>query len=414
MKKLLILFAGLNLMALPSFAAMNFYRAANGQIVLEATTCKDAARLADLVGIPDDPPTTQEQTPDDPPTTPQETPDDPPTTPQETPDDPPEVPADTTEVPTDSVPADPTVAAGAQTIISAIVGPDEEPPADSTISQKTQEMLEATSFDEQQDAFITFVRDVNWKTGLYITWRDYSFFRRLKMACSGVNQLTRPLRANLENYTGSLDQTISTVENEAVDEWAKAARGHSFKEMTELSMVGIAIAIEKENPFILLALDEKTYKEIVAYEPRIADLFENMYTFFKIRSVRMGTYNSNVKALIDIAKLGKGNSFDTWNIMAQYAKNMLELDRQGKLNPNTEKEVHLWRLESAMTYVEEHVRIEKRAAEMAAKDPANAQLLQKVEEGPKKKPSLNDKARSFLQKSSQAEIEHLIRKYITK
>ena len=139
-----------------------------------------------------------------------------------------------------------------------------------------------------------------------------------------------------------------------------------------------------------------------------------MYTFFKIRSVRMGEFSANIKALIDVSKIGKGDSFHTWHTMAQYALKMLELDRQGKLNPEDERDIHIWRLENSMRYIKEHVRVEKRAAEIAAKDPHNAALVSQVLEGPKKKLSLDDKAIELLRKSTQAEIKHMIQKYITK
>lgn len=381
MKKLLALLIGL-MLSVPSWAAMNFYRSADGQIVAEAITCQDAQHLMNLMGLPDDPPggTGSE-------------------------DDPPGAETETAIAKTASE--------GVHTLIQALVGPDENPPFKSTdaISTEIEDMLDATSFEEWQDSFITFVRDVNWKTGMHVTFRDYSFFRRLKMACSGMNQLTKPMRMNLETYTGSLDQTIEQATDAGVDKLAQAARGHSFSAMSKLSVLGLAIAIEKENPFLLLAMDEETYNKLIEIEPKIADLFEDMYMFFAIRSVRMGEYNSNIKALIDVAKIGKGDSFNTWHVMSEYAKKMLELDRQGKLNVQDEKNIHIWRLESSMYYIKEQVRIEKRAAELAYEDPQNATLVKEVEQGPKKKPSLDDKARKLLQKSTQAEIKHLIRKY---
>ncbi len=394
MKKLMLLLVGMCVISLPTSAAMNFYRDANGKIVAEATTCQDAARLMSLVGLPDDPPTGQGDLPDDPPTG----------------EDP-----ETEQPPTEQTGTSAVSkidAAGVQTLITAIVSSDEDLQSQSFrgVSAHVENLLDEANFEEWQDSFITFVRDVNWKTGMYMTFRDYSLFRRLKMACSGINQMTKPLRLNLESYTGSLDQTIEKATDAGVDKLAQAARGHSFDAMSKLSVVGLAIAIEKENPFLLLAMDEETYNKLVEVEPKIAKLFEDMYTFFAIRSVRLGDYGNNIKALIDITKLGKGDAFNTWHVMAEYAKKMLELDRQGKLSPDDEKQIHIWRLESSMRYVREQVRIEKRAAELAYEDPQNASLIKEVKEGPKQKPSLDEKARELLRKSTQDEIKHLIRK----
>ena len=52
MKKQLLLLVSFCVMALPSSAAMNLYQASNGDLVLEATDCQNAQRLANLVGLP--------------------------------------------------------------------------------------------------------------------------------------------------------------------------------------------------------------------------------------------------------------------------------------------------------------------------------------------------------------------------
>ncbi len=398
MKKIMLLLVGMCVISLPASAAMNFYRDTNGKIVAEATTCQDAARLMDLMALPDDPPGGAQQgavesAGED------------------------ENPVQTTgdDMPSPQNPTPLATQQGIQTILGAFWGDDADDPTKiNGLSVEVQKWLEAANFDERQDAFITFVRDVNWKTGLYITWRDFSIMRRIRMACTGVNQLTKPMRVSLEAYVGPLDQTIEKASDAGVKELANAARGHSFNAISKLSLVGLATAIEKENPFILLALDEETYNKLVETEPKIAELFEDMYMFFLIRSVRMGDYNQNIDELIRIAKIGKGDAFDTWHVLSEYAKKMLELDRAGKLTPSDEKDVHIWRLETSMRYIREQVRIERRAAEIAYNDPNYRNLVREVEAGPKKNPSLNDRALELLQKSTQDEIKHLIRKYKAK
>lgn len=223
------------------------------------------------------------------------------------------------------------------------------------------------------------------------------------------------MRLNLEMYTGSLDNAIEKASNAVVDELAQATRDHSFAAMTKLSLVGLAMAIEKDNPFLLLGIDEDTYNKLVEMNPKIKDLFENMFIFFKIRAVRLdSTYDVNVKGLIQVTKLGQGDAFNTWKLMAQYAVNILNLDRKGRLTPKDEREIHIWKLESSLHYIKEQVRIEERAAQLAAADPANTALIAEVEAEPKKKPTLDERARELLRKSTQDEIKHLIRKYITK
>ncbi len=394
MKKLLLIVTGLCILALPSQAAMNFYRAPNGQIIIEADDCQSASHLISLI-TPDDPPGGASQQEED-----DNTPDN--TTPDTAQGDQPAIP----------------VQEGAQTIINALVGDDPDPQEKRSYQRSpddTKKLMTIDNFNEYQEALLTFVRDVNWKTGLHLTWRDLSFFHRLRMVCSGVNKMTKPVRINLESYTGSLDNTIETASDKIVDQLAQAARNQSFSAMSKLSIVGLVDAVDQVNPFILLAIDEETYNKMVEREPKVQTLFENMYTFFKIRSVLLGTeYNSSIKDLIEVSKLGKGDYFKTWEVLSKYAKNILALDRAGKVTSKDEKETHVWRLSSSMNYIKEHVRIEKRAAELAAKDPNNASLIKAVKQGPKKKPSLDDKARKLLEKSTQEEIKQLIQKYIIK
>ena len=411
MRKLILLFVGLCITALPSSAAMNFYRADNGQIVAEATDCQDISRLMNLMGVPDDPPGGSVDTPA---TKEQDSPADDDTA--EGDNSIPDEQQDEGFIDENKAARNQQLRQGTETLARAILGPDAPytPKGAHGISKNIEDLLDAADFEERQDSFVTFVRDVNWKTGLQITFRDFSFFRRLRMACSGINQLSKPFRVNFGAWTDGVDQTVETAADAGVNQLAKAARAHSFNAMSKLSVIGLAIAIEKENPFLLLALDEETYLKVIEVEPRVATLFEDMYTFFKIRSVRMGEFSANIKALIDVSKIGKGDSFHTWHTMAQYALKMLELDRQGKLNPEDERDIHIWRLENSMRYIKEHVGIEKRAAEIAAKDPHNAALVTQVLAGPKKKLSLDDKAIELLRRSTQAEIKHMIQKHIAK
>ena len=422
MKKLLLFLLAMGVAAAPANALTNVYQTgADGQFVIETTDCRTVNRLMSL-SVPDEPPTGQ--TPDDPPTG--QTPDDPPT--GQTPDDPPtgEVVDDEGEVPLPPQPepkrpkvVDPNVREGAQKVVDAVAGEEKfafkRTLTFQDISIEDERLTSVANFEDRQESFATYVREVNWKTHLHITWRDQSFFRRLKMACSGLTQMTKPMRFNLDAYVGDLDKSIEKATNKGVDKLAQAARGNSFNAMSRLSLIGLADAIEKVNPFLLMAVDEDTYRKLLEMNPKIADLFEDMYTFFKIRAVRMpAEYDTNTSDLIRVSEIGKGDAFETWHVLSEFAKKMLSLERDGKLNPNDEKEIHIWKLESAMRFVKEHVRVERRAAELAAKDPNNEKIMKKIKSGMRKKPSLDDKAIELLRNSSPEEVERLIRKYIAK
>lgn len=386
MKKLLLLAAGLGILTLPLHAEMNVYRTSDGAFVLEATDCQHIQRLLNAADVPDDPPTTGDE-------------------------------EESTEEPAAQTTEDsPAGTEGVQKIVEAVLGDETAPKRNTSfrdISDEELSFTEANDFYERQEALLTYVRDVNWKTGLQITWRDYNFFRRLKMVCSGLNQLTKPLRVKMDSFVDNLDSEIEKSTDKGIDNLAQAVLGHSFSAMTKLSLLGVVDAIDQHNPFLLLTLDEDTYNKLVESNPKIAELFEDLYVFFKIRALGMPSeFDVNTKSLIRIAKIGKGDGFNTWHVLAQYAKKMLALSRAGKLSVDDEKEIHLWKLESSMYYVKEQIRVEKRAAELAVEDPANATIVQKIKQGPKKKPSLDDKARQLLQKSTQQEIEKYIRKYI--
>ena len=110
MKKIMLFVVAIGVMALPSSAAMNFYRDANGHIVAEAADCQAQARLISLTGLPDDPPGGTE-TEDE-------------TSEQE------EVEESTTDPETENAPqteqpakrvVEPSVAQGAQTVLNAIL-----------------------------------------------------------------------------------------------------------------------------------------------------------------------------------------------------------------------------------------------------------------------------------------------------
>ena len=211
----------------------------------------------------------------------------------------------------------------------------------------------------------------------------------------------------------NLDNSLEKIGDKAEESLINMERGYLFNQMTQLSTEGIAYAVEKTNPFLILIVDEETFKKLVHVEPRIATLYKEMYVFFKIRAIYMPgeEFDQNTKALIRVSKVGLGDSFATWHMLSEFAKKMLALQRAGKLNANDEKEIHIWRLESAMYHIKEQVRIEERAAELAVKDPKNAQLVQEVKQSPKKRPSLDDKARELLRNSTRDEVKHLIYKY---
>ena len=277
----------------------------------------------------------------------------------------------------------------------------------------SDEDIDNVDFEDLQEMLLAFVRDVNWKTGLKITYRDLTWFNRLKMACRGINQMTKPVRANFEAYIGDISSSLDQASDAIVDHLATSSRGHSFDSMARLSVWGLVNALDIRNTVLLLLVDHETYNQLVSIDPKIAQLYQDMFTFFKIRAVRMtgADYDKNTKELIRVSKLGEGNYIATWHAMAEYAQKMMVLDRRGLLNPQDEKDIHIVRLEASIRYIKEQTRVEKRAAEIAMADPNNAAMVYELQHGAKKKPSLDEKALDLLKTLTPEQTKALIFKY---
>lgn len=395
MKKIIVLMVGVCLFALPATAATNFYIEENsGRIIMGTTDCSGDEHLVTVVD-PTDPSSTTNDDDDPAPTTGDDDPE------------------EETEGKTGLNYVD-----ASQTLINTLLGKyDPKVENKSLITQNTTDIdhndIDTIDFEDLQEQFLAYVRDVNWKTGLKITYRDLTWFNRMKMACKGINQLTKPVQASFSAYVGDISSQLEEASDKLVDKIATSARGHSFDSMAKLSVVGIVNAIDTKNPFLIMLVDHETYNHMVALEPKIATLYQDMYTFFKIRAVRMAgqDYDKNTQELIRVSKLGEGNYFTTWHALAEYATKMMQLDRRGLLNPDDEKNIHIVRLEASMHYIKEQTRVEKRAAEIAMKDPKNAGMVYELQHGEKKKPSLDEKALKLLESLSQDEIKALIFKY---
>ena len=213
-----------------------------------------------------------------------------------------------------------------QELINILLGRNDPQVTNKTLlTQKAAEMsdedIDNVDFEDLQEMLLAFVRDVNWKTGLKITYRDLTWFNRLKMACRGINQMTKPVRANFEAYIGDISSSLDQASDAIVDHLATSSRGRSFDSMARLSVVGLVNAIDTKNPFLLMLVDHETYNQLVSIDPKIAQLYQDMFTFFKIRAVRMtgADYDKNTKELIRVSKLGEGNYIATWHAMAEGA-----------------------------------------------------------------------------------------------
>lgn len=275
-------------------------------------------------------------------------------------------------------------------------------------------------FDIAQAQLIAYVRELNWKTGFNLTLRDASFFQRLKMVFNEVNVYTQPMRVNLTAVYPQMEEQLENLEDELINVLQEYTTVSAFDQALKLSLLGLRYAILTDKPFILLFLDEGQYKELLALDKRlypqkdsdIETLANNLYSFFTYRAVYMDNkYNTNTNKLIKISDMGKGDAIHTWEKLADFASRMYIYDASNDLDADEELNIHIPQLEFAMRRVKHNLEVEKRAAKIAYKDPANADIIREAKaEGPKQ-PTFEEEALQLLQRSTKEQIKEMILKY---
>lgn len=267
-------------------------------------------------------------------------------------------------------------------------------------------------FPVAQAKLIAFVRDINWKTGMNLTLRDATIFQRLKLICTGINNYTKPFRVQFSQFDPDMDEHLEKLENAAIDALEEKVTDSTFNQAAKLSIRGVYNAIITNKPFLLLIIDEHTYQQILELNPEVEDLANSMYKFFAYRSIYMGEeYSANTKPLIKASEQGNGDPIHTWAIMATFAEKMYELDQDNQLTPDKEKNNYIYRLRATMAKIKRHVKVEKRAVEIALKNPDYQAWLRTQDANDPKKPTLDQEAEKLLQESTEDEIKELISKY---
>ncbi len=263
-------------------------------------------------------------------------------------------------------------------------------------------------FNVAQSKLVVFVHAVNWKTGIHLTSRDANLMRRIKTACAEIVAAEESLDPDTKAY-------LIEVQDGIIDEIEKGITRSAFRQLAKMTTWGIHDAIVTDQPFLLLIIDEETYKEIVALDPKVQELADNMYTFFAYRAAYMGDgYDQNTDELINLSRYGKGDAVSTWALFAQFATYMYELQQQNDLTPELEKEAHLWKLNAFVQKIHQKVKVEKKATKMARKDPNNAALMEKIKKEMPRKLSTKKQAQQLLQEATQEQVEELLRRRYSK
>lgn len=271
-------------------------------------------------------------------------------------------------------------------------------------------------FSVAQAKLTAYVREVNWKTGFNLTLRDANWFERLKVVCTGVVNYSKPFRVQLDSIDPDIDEHLEEAADQAIDALKQTVTNATFHKAAKLTLHGLGNAMITNKPFLLLLIDEDTYDNLVK-EPnsQIEELADNMYQFFAYRAAYMGEdYNKNTPHLLGVARLGKGDAINTWANMNQFATKMYQLEKENKLTPETEKSIHIWKLNAIFQRIKRKVDVEKKAAKMAAKKPENKTWIKEQSKANPKRLSKKQAARQLLQRSTEKEIKALMDKYLTK
>lgn len=294
---------------------------------------------------------------------------------------------------------------------------DDHPTTTTVADEKLSTPLTFSGQDFQiaQSKLIAYVRDINWKTGFHLTMRDANFWQRCRMVMTGINTYTKPFRLQLDAIDSQADEHLEELENTIIDALEDNATHAAFRGLAKMSLTGIHDVLMGENPFILLVLDEKTYNALRELDPKVEELANNLYQFFVYRAVYMEEdFNENTKPLIKLAAIGKGDAYNTWALMAHFAKEMYENQETKSLTPKTEREMHIWQMKAAMERIKYLLDVRKRAAKIAYDDPENADLVEAVNQNEARKPTLKQAALNYLKTLSREEIKELIRQYYNK
>ncbi len=264
--------------------------------------------------------------------------------------------------------------------------------------------IDESFFKKMQSEFLTYVQKVNWETNLGFTPEDASWLlSTCKYICQGINkicQASNPKDAN--KFANKLSKSLED-----------ASRRGACNYIMCLTIEELVRRVEVENPFILFAVDLDTFKEAIRIEPEVANVYKNMFKFFKNRATMVGgDYNQNTKELLRIYEFGEKNYFETWKELAQFAQHSKELDSKGQLNPKTEMVAQIKILEVAMLHIADKTKLKREVAKQLKKNPANRAAAKELKRN-SKRPTRKQRASEYLNNNTMTveEAAKWIRKY---
>ena len=241
-----------------------------------------------------------------------------------------------------------------------------------------------------------------------LTPRDTGWFLRMcKYVCHGVNKVCQVSDPKEDNkFANKLATKITKKVGDA-------SRKYTCNQVMCLTIEELVRIVEVENPFILFAVDLDTFKEAIRIEPEVANVYKNMFKFFKNRATMVGgDYNQNTKELLRIYEFGEENYFETWKELARFAQHSKELDSKGQLNPKTEMVAQIKILEVAMLHIADKTKLKRAVAKQLKQNPTYRAAAKELKRNAKR-PTRKQRASEYLNNNTMTveEAAKWIRKY---
>ncbi|MGN0024789.1 MAG: hypothetical protein ACI351_05095 [Candidatus Avelusimicrobium sp.] len=287
-------------------------------------------------------------------------------------------------------------------------------------------------FDEIKLDIIRDVKAVNWKTGYNITARDLTFWNRLAFVCGRVTKsMPIPSVATIGIPSSLIsDEEVHTVTDASVQKLAKTVQysimDSKLKTEVRYTPEGLYFAILTKNPFLLLTIDddiyatlEQTEMQILTQYGRTKDdrllgiLFQNMHKFFDLRH-QFENINprlrSETNALLRMSHFGAGDAWSTYKLLADHTIIMSSLLDQHILNEDYEENTFL-ALKKLFMQIGDDVKKHHLQEHAIRKDPANTEMVQRVDNEYKHKQHLKENALRELENTDNTDKELLLRAY---
>ena len=271
-------------------------------------------------------------------------------------------------------------------------------------------------FKKMQAELLTYVQKTNWETDLNFTPRDTDLLLHMcKYVCQRVNYVYQGFigRRNDQFAYRRSQKTADKIATKITKTVGDASRKHMCNYIMCLTTEELVRIIEVENPFVLFAIDLDTFKEAISIEPEVANLYKNMFKFFKDRATLVGgDYSQNTKELLRVSRPGEDGYFETWKELAQFAQHSKEQDSKGQLNPKTEMAAQIKILEVAMLHIADQTKVKREVAKQLKKDPANRAAANELKRNIKR-PTQKQRAIDYLNNNTMTvdEAAKWIRKY---